>query len=99
MWYEYQYKPSEDKLYRNTDEAEFYATSYWGLPNFDLASGVTANVEEVVLIDGVYCYYSEKEVDKAHAINFFNEQIALDYCRSGSLVTNREYILNNTPDF
>lgn len=99
MWYEYQYKPTEDKLFRNTDEANFYATSYWGLPNFDLASGVTAPADEVVLIDDAYCYYTKKEADKVQAINFFSEQIALDYYRSNSCVTNREYILNNIPDF
>ena len=99
MWYEYQYKPKENKLYKNTDESNFYATSYWGLPNFDLASGITANVEEVILIDDAYCYYTEKEVNKNQAINFFNEQIALDYYRSDQPITNREYILNNTPDF
>ena len=51
------------------------------------------------MIDDAYCYYTEKEVNKNQAINFFNEQIALDYYRSDQPITNREYILNNTPDF
>lgn len=98
MWYEYQYKRNQQKIYRNRNEQEFYAVSYWGFPDFEFAQSLI-NPEEVVEIDDAFCYYTQRELNKEEALFLFKDQCSLYYYVDKYGMTNREYILANSGDF